>query len=63
MYRAGKRRLQLRDFYFEYVLGPARWGTFPLRHPRLWWMSRRIAWHYAYGLPMPVVVGWNAIEA
>lgn len=63
MYRRGKRIIRARDFYFEYVLGPFRWGTFPFRHPRLWWMARRIDWHFRFGLPMPVVVGYNAIEA
>ena len=63
MYRRGKRAVAVREFYFEFILGPFRWGTFPFRNPRLWWMCRRMAWHYRYGLPMPAVVGWNAIEA
>lgn len=63
MYRRGKRWCRARDFYFDWILGPARWGTFPARHPRLWWMARRIDWHYRFGWPMPAVVGYNAIEA
>jgi hypothetical protein len=53
MYRRGRRYLAMQDFYFDWILGPARWGTFPFRHPRLWWYCRRIAMHYRWGLPMP----------
>lgn len=31
----------------------ARAITLPFRRPRLWWFSRRVYWHYRYGLPMP----------
>ena len=63
MYRRGKRAFARREFYFEFILGPFRWGTFPFRNPRLWWLCRRIDMHFRFGLPMPAVVGWNAIEA
>lgn len=63
MYRRGRRFIRCRDFYFTWILGPFRWGTFPVRRPKLWWLGRRIALHYRYGFPLPAVIGWNAIEA
>lgn len=53
MYRRGRRFHQLRDFYFDWILKPWRWGTFPFRSPRLWWYCCRLSWHYQFGLPMP----------
>lgn len=63
MYRKGRAQLARRDFYFEYILGPWRWGTFPIRDPRLWWFSRRLALHFRYGFPMPLVEGRDYILA
>ena len=63
MYRSGKAQVARRDFYFTWILGPWRWGTFPILHPRMWWFCRRVAWHYAYGFPMPPVEGRDFIRA
>ena len=54
MYRAGKAQLARREFYFEYILGPWRWGIFPFRHPKMWWFCRRLDLHYGFGFPMPL---------
>lgn len=53
LYRRGRRYCRLRDFYFDWILQPWRWGTFPIRSPRLWWYCRRVSWHYQFGTPLP----------
>lgn len=63
MYRSGKAQLARRYFYYDYILGPWRWGTFPIRHPRMWWFCRRLDLHYAFGLPMPLIEGRDFIRA
>lgn len=63
MYRNGKAQAARRDFYFDYILGPWRWGTYPIREPRFWWFARRVHWHHAYGWPMPKIEGRDFIRA
>jgi hypothetical protein len=63
MYRRGKAQFARREFYFEYILGPWRWGTFPFRYPRAWWFCRRLHLHYQFGLPMPLIEGQDFIRA
>jgi hypothetical protein len=63
MYRSGKAQRARRDFYFDYILGPWHWGTFPFRSPRLWWFCRRLDLHVHFGFPMPLIEGRDFIRA
>jgi hypothetical protein len=45
--------LKLKEFYWDWIEHLFLWGTFPIRHLRIWWYCRRWDFHVRFGLSKP----------